>query len=206
MTTTIHGVARSRAIRNLWMAYELGIPFEHDQVGFGPEGCRSARFLAINPNGHIPALSDDGLVIWESLAINLYLAKKAGGPLAPANLAEDGLATMWSVWVETEVEPLAYQLLAHTSSLPPEKRDPAKAKEATEALKAPLGVLEAALVKGGGTLIGGRFTVADVNLASVCFYLRMNPEVLADKPAIRAWYEAALARPAAKRAWALRGD
>ena len=206
MTTTIHGIARSRAIRTLWMAYELGIPFEHDQVGMGPDGCRSAAYLAINPNGHIPALTDDGLVLWESLAINLYLAKKAGGKLAPANLAEDGLMTMWSVWMVTEMEPHAAVALYNTTSYAPEKRDPAAVVRALEALKAPLNVLEGALVKGGGYLVGRRFTVADLNGVCVAFYLRSTPQALADKPAIRAWYEAGLARPAAKRAWALRGE
>ena len=206
MTTIIHGIARSRAFRNLWMAYELGIPFEHDQVGFGPEGCRSAAFLAINPNGHIPALSDDGVVIWESLAMNLYLAKKAGGKLAPASVGEDGLMTMWGFWSATEVEPLAGQALYNTTMYAPEKRDPALVASALEGLKAPLAVLEAALQKGGGYLVGGRFTVADLNGICVVFYLRTNPQALADKPAIRAWYEAGLARPAAKRAMALREE
>ena len=206
MTTTIHGIARSRAIRNLWMAYELGIPFEHDQVGMGPDGSRSPAFLAINPNGHIPALSDGGLVLWESLAINLYLAKKAGGPLAPATLAEDALVTMWGFWSVTEVEPHAAIALYNTLSYAPEKRDPAAVVRALEALKAPLAVLEQTLARNGGTLVGGRFTVADLNPACVIFYLRATPEALADKPAIRAWYEAALARPAAKRAFALRGE
>lgn len=206
MPLILHGTARSRTIRNLWMAKELGIPFQHDDVGFGPEGCRSARFLAINPNGHIPALTDDGMVMWESLAINLYLARKFGGPLAPAGLAEDGHALSWSFWAATELEPNAALAMYHTGGKPPAERDPAIAAKALEALKAPLAVLEAALVKGGGFLMGGRFTVADLNLACVCFYLRFNPEALADKPAVRAWYEAALARPAAKAAWALRGD
>jgi glutathione S-transferase len=206
MTLTIYGVPHSRTIRTLWAAYELDLPFTHDPVGFGPEGCRSPAYLAINPNGHIPAISDDGLVLWESLAINLYLAKKAGGPLAPASLAEDGLMTMWGFWATSEMEPLAAQAMYHAGGLPPEKRDPAKVTAAVEGLRAPLAVLEAALQKGNGHLVGSRFTIADLNLACVVFYLRNVPQTLADKPAIRAWYEAAMARPAAKRAWALRGD
>ena len=67
-------------------------------------------------------------------------------------------------------------------------------------------MLDAALAKGGGFLVGGRFTVADLNLATVLFYLRGNPEALADKPAIRAWQAACFARPAAQAAMALRGD
>ena len=122
MTTIIHGIARSRAVRNLWMAYELGIPFEHDQVGFGPDGSRSARFLAINPNGHVPALSDDGLVLWELMAINLYLAKKAGGPLA--RLARRGRADDHvGVLGSHRGRAACGEALYNTSAYAPEKRD-----------------------------------------------------------------------------------
>jgi glutathione S-transferase len=114
--------------------------------------------------------------------------------------------TMWGFWAATEVEPLAAQALYNTTMYAPEKRDPALVASALEGLKAPLAVLEQALLKGGGHLVGGRFTVADLNLICVLFYLRNNPPALADKHAIRAWYEAGLARPAAKKAWALRGE
>ena len=75
-----------------------------------------------------------------------------------------------------------------------------------ENARAPLLVLEGALVRGGGFLESGRFTVADLNVACCVFYLRMNPEALVDKPAIREWYAVSMARPAAKAAFALRGD
>src|SRR5262249_4646593 len=103
---TIYGVYRSRASRNLWLAGGLGIPFKQVPViqlyrlaGPAANGevlhTKSPEFIKVNPNGHVPSIEDDGLVLHESLAINLYLAKKHGGPLAPANLAEDGLMTMW---------------------------------------------------------------------------------------------------------------
>lgn len=206
MALKIYGVPRSRAIRTLWMATELGVAYEHVPVAVGPEGSRTPAFLAINPNGHVPAIDDDGVVIWESLAINLYLAKKYGGSLAPANLAEDGQMTMWTLWAVTEAEPHCAAAMYNTLMLPEPDRNPTLVAAALVALVAPLAVLEAALAKGGGYLIGGRFTVADLNLATVLFYLRGNPEALADKPAIRAWYAACFARPAAKAAMALRGD
>src|SRR4029077_7558013 len=99
----------SRASRNIWLADELGVPFRHvpviqvyrlkdpDAPG-GPLHTRPAEFLKGNPNGHIPTIDDDGFVLHESLAINLYLARKHGGPLAAANVQEDGLMTMWSLW------------------------------------------------------------------------------------------------------------
>ncbi len=124
MTVTIYGVPRSRAIRNIWLAHELGLAHERADIGFGADGTRSQAFLAINPNGHIPALKDGDLVLWESLAINLYLAKREGGPLAPATLAEDGLMTMWSFWGSNELEPHAAQIMYHSFLYPEAERDP----------------------------------------------------------------------------------
>ena len=99
----------------------------------------------------------------ESLAITLYLAKKHGGPLAPANVAEDGEMTMWALWAATEVETHALNVLYHRTS------NPKLANEAIEALRTPFAVLDAALAKDGH-LVGGRFTVADINTAEVVRY------------------------------------
>ena len=206
MALKIYGVARSRTIRVLWMAAELGLQYEHIPVAVGAEGSKKPEYLRLNPNGEVPFIDDDGLILTESLAINLYLARKHGGPLQPSNVAEIGQAIGWTLWAATGVERNAAQALYNTSMYPPAERNPAVVAESLAALKAPLAVLEAALAKGGGHLVGGRFTVADLNVVCVLFYLRANPEAIADKPAIRAWYTAALARPAAKQAFALRGD
>src|SRR5258708_13278662 len=98
---TIYGVCRSRASRNIWLAHELGLPFkqvpviQHDRLpdaeaAGAPINTRSPAYLKINPNGRIPSIDDDGLVLHESLAINLYLAKKHGGALAPSNVPPNG--------------------------------------------------------------------------------------------------------------------
>jgi glutathione S-transferase len=112
----------------------------------------------------------------------------------------------WTAWALTEVEPHAAQTMYHTSMLPEAERDPKVVANALAAVAAPLAVLEAALAKGRGWAVGGRFTVADVNLYGAVFYLRFTPQALADKPGIRAWMDACRARPAAKRAFALRGE
>jgi glutathione S-transferase len=205
MALTIYGVPKSRAIRTLWMAKELGVPYTHVETGFGPEGCRSPAFLAVNPNGHIPAIDDDGVVLTESLAINLYLARRYGGPLAPADLAEEGQMLSWGFWAALEVEPHATLTMYHSSMYAPADRRPDIVVDALEKLKAPLAVLEAHLA-AHGHLVGGRFTVADLNLITCLFYLRFTPQALDDLPGVRAYYEAGLARPAARAAWALRGE
>jgi glutathione S-transferase len=202
--TTIYGVPRSRAIRTIWMAEELAIPFEIVEVPMGPEGTKSESFRKLNPNGRIPALRDGNLVLWESLAINLYLAKKHPSPLGPKDVGEDALMTMWGFWGVNEVEPHAAAVL-YSRIRPEAERDEAKAQAALTTLEAPLTVLDDALA-ATGYLVNDRFTVADLNLACVLFYLRVVPEFVERFPRVKDWYAKAMSRPAAERAFARRGD
>jgi len=198
----IYGVPQSRAFRTLWMAQECGLDYEHVPVSFRGD-TRKPEFLAINPNGHIPVIDDDGLILWESMAINLYLARKYGKDLAPRSPAEEGLAVQWSFWVMTECEKSILTVLFNRVGLAPEKRDEKAALDAIEALKPPMAVLQAALQQGGGHLVGGRFTVADLNVAAVFSWLRAGKEALAAHPGISAWLRACLDRPAAKAVQAM---
>jgi glutathione S-transferase len=206
---TIYGVYRSRASRQIWLAYEIGLPFQHVPViqayrlstpdaPDAPLNTRSPAFLRINPNGHIPTIDDGGLLLHESLAINLYLAKRYGGTLGPADIAEDGQMGMWALWAATEVEPQSLQVLYHRVSYPSAERDPKIAAAAVEALRKPFAVLDQKLADTG-FLVGGRFTVADINVAEVVRYAMAAPELFEATPALRGWLEACHARPAYKR-------
>jgi len=84
----IYGTYASRASRNVWMALELGIDFRFESVDVHKNEHLQGGFGAINPNVRVPAIKDGDFVMWESLAINLYLAKKHGGPLAPKTLED----------------------------------------------------------------------------------------------------------------------
>lgn len=201
----IYGVYRSRASRNIWLAMELGIPFEHVPIMQAyrlanpgavdaPVHTRSPAFLKVNPNGHIPSIDDDGFVLHESLAINLYLARKHGGPLAPANVQEEGLAAMWSLWAGTEIETHALNVLYHMAAKPEAERDAKLARDSVEALKAPFAVLDKALA-ASGHLMGGRFTVADINVAEVVRYAMPARALFEANPHVKAWLEACHARP-----------
>ena len=210
----IYGVYRSRASRNIWLANELGVPFEHIPVmqayrlpdaeaADAPCNTRSPAFLKINPNGQIPTIVDDGFVMHESLAINLYLARKQGGPLAPASVAEEGLAAQWSLWAATAVESHALDILFHRIGKPPAERDPAIANAAVAALRAPFAVLDAAL-SSTAHLIDDRFTVADLNVAEVIRYAMAAPELFEAAPQVKKWLAACHARPAFKAMMAKR--
>src|SRR5262245_26006381 len=78
----LYGIPRSRAMRPLWMLEELGLPYENVSVSFVNE-TRMPAFLKLNPNGHIPVLQDGDLTLWESMAINLYLARRYDKGLWP---------------------------------------------------------------------------------------------------------------------------
>jgi glutathione S-transferase len=215
MTLTIYGCYRSRASRNIWLANELGIPFDHVPVvqayrladplaADAPLNTRSTAFLKINPNGHIPSIDDDGFVLHESLAINLYLARKHGGPVAPETVQEEGLAAMWSLWAVTECEQHALNLMVHRAVNPPEKRDPAVVAASLAALPKPFAVLDRTLADGGGYLIGKRFTVADINVAEAIRYAMLAPELFEPVPHVREWLQRLHARPAFVAMWAAR--
>src|SRR5262245_1334205 len=101
----IYGTARTRALRALWIAKELGLDYEHVPGEIGEAGARKPDYLAINPNGRLPAIDDGGFVLWESLAITLYLAKKhSTGALYPATLEGEARAWQWSLWAVQEVD------------------------------------------------------------------------------------------------------
>ena len=198
---TIYGVYHSRASRVIWLANELDLPFHHVPViqaerlpPDAPHGTlhtRSEAFLAINPLGQIPSIDDNGLVLHESLAINLYLARKHGGPLAARDLAEEAGIGQWTLFAATQLEPNALQILLQGAQ-------PA----AIEALRAPFAVLDRQLAKGA--LVGGRFTVADINVAEIVRYAMAASALFEPYPNLAAWLAVCHARPAFKAMYAKR--
>lgn len=189
----IHGLARSRAFRCIWTAEEAGLPYEVIPVPFGPD--LKAAIADVNPNGKVPALQDGSLTLFESLAINLHIAGKAGAPLMPAG--DDGSRVLqWTLWAGTEAEPAIMQWAYNTYIHPAEKRDAALAKAGAEAVAPRLAVLDQHL-GGTGWLVGAGFTVADLNLASVLYGAWMNGFDFGPYPKVKAWLDACLTRPAA---------
>jgi glutathione S-transferase len=198
----IYGIARTRAFRALWMANELGLDYEHLPIEIGAAGARSPEFLAINPNGRLPFIVDNGFVLFESLAITLYLAKKhSNGKLYPSTLEGEATAWQWSLWAVTEVDRGVNIWSLHAVRLPPAERDAIKRSEALKVLVAPFKVLDAAVAKQQ-YLLGNEFTVADLNVAAVIS--RAIEMDLSATPNLKAWLTRCLERPAARKALALK--
>lgn len=200
MVLKIYGIARSRTFRVLWMAEELGLQYEHVKVDFADGGTRTTAHLALNPNGHIPVIDDDGVVLWEAMAINLYLAKKySAGELYPAGLEHEARAWQWSLWGMTEVERPLLAALLNRAIYPEPQRDAAAADAGEKELKQPLGVLDGALSRNSN-LLGEHFTVADLNVASILTWARpANIDMLAF-PRTAEWLKNCAERPAARAA------
>jgi glutathione S-transferase len=196
---TISGIPRSRAFRNLWAAEEAGVDYVLEPTDF-VTGVKAPAFAALNPNAKIPAMKDGSLVLWESLAINLYIARKFGKGLWPATVEDEGRAFMWTLWTATELEPIQMQWAYNSFIRPPEQRDAAVAAAGAEGMKKPFGVLETMLAAGGPYLLGKDFTIADLNVASVAYTAWFNKWDFAAFPRVKAWLETCLERPAAKRA------
>jgi glutathione S-transferase len=203
----LYGVPQTRTGRCIWMLEELGVSYELVPIGAGGlADAKKPEYLAINPNGRVPALDDDGLVLFESLAINLHLARKydGGKGLWPAAADDQSRAIQWSLWAANELEPHVIAHLLNSRMLPEAQRDPSKVKAAMEALPRPLAVLDAALA-GKEHILGGGFTVADLNIASVLTLgWRMGAFDAKAYPNVTAWLERVNARPGAQRASARR--
>ena len=196
----LYGSSMSRAGRSLWALEEAGVKFEQVTVG----ETRQPEYLKINPNGHVPALDDNGTIVWESMAINMYVAEKYGkAPLWPSTVEGHGACYQWSVWVMTEIETPMINIFQHRLLLPAEQRDEKVALAGIETLKAPFKVLEDQLRKSE-YLLGREFTIADLNVASVMSisqYLQLD---LAAIPTAQKWLQKCLERPANQRVRAMK--
>ena len=199
MTLTIYGSRDSRAKRVLWLADELGLAFEHVPLHYTSEARHAPDYLAKNPNGTVPCIDDDGTVLFESLAINLYLARKhASGGLWAANLEEEGQIYQWTLWAAAEAEPHARTWYHHTGFLPEEKRNHETAQAALAQVRKRLGVLNTVL-GDRSYLVGERFTVADLNLVGVLQRFKaMGGEEFASASK---WYSRCMERTHARKAF-----
>jgi glutathione S-transferase len=204
----IYGHPGSRAARTLWVCRELGVQFEHIPTHFADGGTKSAAFLAINPAGRIPAIDDDGFCLAESMAINIYLAKKHGGELAPRSLEDEARMLQWSFWAMTEAEKPLVTLFMQRFEVQPgselEKyfrerspKDPATEQAALKALEHPLTVLNDHLANRE-YLLGSSFTLADLNVASVMSMGLAARFDFSPYPGVQQWLGRCLGRPAAR--------
>jgi glutathione S-transferase len=194
----LYGIPASRALRSLWAIEEVGVEYEHVPTNFLGDS-KKPEYLAINPNGRIPTLVDGDVTLFESMAINLYLARKYDGGLQPKTLEDEARAVQWSFWGMTELEPPLMQMVLNKVMLPEPKRDADAVKAAEAAIRKPLGVLDGAVARRSH-LLGDTFTIADLNVASVLSVAQFVGFDFSEFANVQRWYDACTARPAFARA------
>jgi glutathione S-transferase len=190
----LYGNIRSRATRCLWLLEEIGAPYELIEKTTRAEDLQSDDYLRLNPNARIPTLVDGPTVLWESMAINLYLAQKYPGPL-PADATTLGIAAQWSFWAMLETEALLLDLMMHRVLLAEHGRDPSLAARDELLLQKPLSILDGAL-QGRDHLAGNSFSVADLNVAAILSWGKIARLDFGPHKNVARWLDACLARPA----------
>jgi glutathione S-transferase len=156
---TLYGTSKSRASRSMVALEELGLSYTH--VPLFQNGITAADrdvLRNLNPNARVPVLDDDGVVVWESMAINLYLADAYGGPMWPDDVRDRARVYQWSFWVQAEMDRRDWQKAWRS-------RDAEQLQVVQRERLATLRILDAALT-GRSYLLGDTFTFADLNVAA----------------------------------------
>ena len=180
---------------------EAGLPYEPIPVDTRTGDQFKPDFLAINPNGKVPVIDDDGAIVFDSNAILLYLAEKTGKFLPPASARGETLS--WLMFVATGVGPFMGQAV-HFKHFAPEKVDYAHKRYQFEATRH-FTILEERLATRP-VLLGDAYSFVDM---AAWAWARMLPFVLGDDvwtkfPHLKLWHDGIAARPAAQRAVALK--
>ncbi len=192
----VHAFATPNSVKVLIALEELGLPYALKPVNVRKGEQKNEAFLALNPNGKVPVLVDDGFVLTESAAILVYLAEKTG-KLSPQEAI--GRARVFE------------QLFFHASGLSPafgnagffkrsspEPQPIAEARFVTEAERI-LGLLDARLASQP-FMAGEEFTIADIAHFGWMWRIQFPGLTLDSRPNLSRWYEAVAARPAVQQA------
>jgi glutathione S-transferase len=183
----------------LWCCEELGLPYERVDAG-GPFGGTDApEYLAMNPNGLVPTVSDDGFTLWESNTIVRYLAARHGvEKLLPEDLAKRALAEKWMDFQLGTLFPAFRAGFLGLTRTPPEERDPDAIAASLRETARLLAVLDAHL-EGEGFVAGEGLGVGDVALGPVV-YRWLNIEIdRPNLPNLQRWHSRLTERPAYRK-------
>ena len=184
----------------LWAADEMGLVYEHEVWGRPHRDPKVPEFLAMNPNGLVPVIVDDGFVLWESNAILRYLAEKVGSDLLPSDARERAVVDQWLTWMVSELNPSwAYIVPAKLRADPPNP-DPDRLAEAASKWSKAMGILEVHLARADGYVANDRFSLADIVIALAVHRWENVPfDGKPDLEAVDAYYDKMQLRPLAAK-------
>lgn len=197
----IWGRANSTNVRKaLWCAEEAGVPYERVDAGGAFGLVDDPAYRELNPNGLVPTIEDDGLVLWESNAIVRYLAAKyAAGTLWAEDPGARGLADRWMDWATSMLAEPFRPVFWGMVRTPPEKRDAAAIAAGIARCAALLAVPDAALARAP-YLSGERLGIGDIPLGAIAYAWFGMPIERPPLPHLEAWYARLAERPAYRKA------
>ncbi|MEA2987033.1 MAG: glutathione S-transferase [Alphaproteobacteria bacterium] len=180
----------------MWAVGETGVAHEHTDLGGAFGGNREASFLALNPNGLVPAMQDGDVVLWESNAIVRYIASKYGaGRLAPSDPAMRARADQWMDWQQTTVNAPMVTTFWGLIRTPEDKRDHAAIAAGQARYTEVMTILDVQLAKTP-YVAGDTFCMGDIPLAIMAHrYLYLFPDH-PPLPNLQRWYDALAVRKA----------
>jgi glutathione S-transferase len=202
MSLIFYYAPMTSATRIHWALEELEMPYEKKKIDLAAGEQKTAEYLALNPNGKVPMIVDEGLAIYESLAILIYLGERYGEAkgLFPKPGMERAESLTWLCWAQATLADAGGRVMRNTSDRFPEDERNTKAGEnAKKELQAALGIVERAL-EGKEYLVGGKFSYADLAIAGfVPFFARIGADLSPFKN-LQAWIGRCTARPALAKA------
>ena len=204
MSLTFYYSPMSSATRVHWALEELGVPYEKVKVDLAAGDQRKPEYLALNPNGKIPLLVEDGVPIFESLAILVYLGERFGVEkgLYPALGPQRAEALKWMAWAAVTLSEAVGRIIRNASDrFPAEQRNEKAAEQAKKDLLEMWGVIDHALA-GKEYLVGDRFTLADLAVAGFVMISGRFGVDLGSLKNVQAWSARAMSRPAIGRVMA----
>jgi glutathione S-transferase len=182
----------------MWTVAELGLAHERQDAGMAHGVVNEPWYAQINPNKLVPAIEDNGVVLWESNVIVRYLADKhAAGTLMPADPVARAKAEMWMDWQQTSLPGFGTMFIGLIRT-PPEQRDMAAIRAGQESTEAGLRLVDKYLA-GRSHMIGDRLTVADIPLGCVTYRWYGLPIERPELPNLHAWYQRLTQRAAFKQ-------
>ena len=196
----IWGRRNSSNVRKvLWCAEEIGAPYESIEVGGAFGGTQAAEYQAMNPNGLVPAIEDNGLPLWESNAIVRYLsARYALGTLYLEDAAERAHGEKWMDWTTSRMAPLYSELIWGVMRTAPADRDEVRINAALVKAGDLLAMADTALSRQPW-LSGDRFAMGDIPLGALVYAWFEMPIQRPDLPHLADWYARLRERPAYQR-------
>ncbi|MEN0107572.1 MAG: glutathione S-transferase [Pseudomonas sp.] len=198
---TIWGRKNSTNVRKaLWAAEEAGVPYTARDAGGAFGVVNEPHYRAMNPNGLVPVIEDDGLVLWESNAIVRYLAAQyADGILYPSDPRARAEGDKWMDWASANFAAPFRDLFWGTLRTPPEQRNAEVISAALKRCGELLAMPEQALASRP-YLSGAAFGMGDIPLGCFIYAWFEMPIERPEQPNLRAWYERLKQRPAYQRA------